>query len=373
MKARDIASQLQILLPQLTDKVTTDVSLASLTRSGTTLTAVALEKHNLKVGDAVNLTGAVTPLACAVTRSGVVGTLVTTANHDVSGNVFGQVKTVTISGAVEAEFNGTFTLLTVENRTTLTFTMADSGPTTATGSPVLETGASALQDYNTLYAVTRVVSATTFEIEQSDTTRPDPIGTIVARVKPRITVAVDPQRAQASYTEQKLEKLWLFVVLDDASASKSRDTRSDAISNDTSGTFYRQQVVQSFSIFVMVPTDESASGMAGRDEAEDLFRPLCRSLLASKFDSGLAIGSQGLVQFNTHGAFSYDVSIYVHQFAFEQTNDLSEGDTVGPDLDVALRDIVSSITPRLGSGGALSGGTGEDPFSTDTINLDDAP
>ena len=348
MKASEVVTQMILLLPQLTDKLTNDVSVNSLTRSGSVITAACDEPHLLKPGNAVSIVGAITPITISdLKRSGVVGTAVTAADHDVTSK--NAQPNVTLSGSATSEFNGTFPFLDAPDSRTIRFTMADSGPTI--GNPtnsILEDGESILRRYNTTYAVLETPTPTTFTFLQANTTIPNPVGTIVARTKPRVGQGVDPDRLVSLYTEKKVNELWAFVVLEDVAASKSRDIRSDAIDGLQRGSFYRQQVIQPFTIYLFVPVTRSISGMDGRDHAEDLFRDICRSVLFGQFSSGLAVGKQGPVQFVSHGTFRYDTAVYVHAFNFQQTVDLGFDDTVGPDVDVAFRCIDMKLTPDLG-------------------------
>lgn len=350
MKANDIVQQLALLLPVLTDKFTDNFSISSLVRSGTTVTATTTGAHGQAVGQQVNIIGAQAPIATtSLTRSGVIGTLVTATNHDFSEGFSTSVK---ISGAVEAEFNGAFTILTVPNRKTVTFTMADSGATTATGTPLLLNGASALQSYNGLHNITVVPSTTIFEFEIADTTLGTPAtGTISARTQPRISGAVDPTALLEAYTAQAdQDKLWAFVVLEDVAASKSRQIDSDAVDNIQRSNQYRQQTINPFSVYIFFPTSTQVAARDARDDAQDLFRPLCQSLLFSKLDSGLAVGAQNTIIFNTHGFFAYNKSVYVHMYSFETVADLTFEDTVRHDIDVAFRDIDLTIGVNVGTG-----------------------
>lgn len=364
MKALELVSQLALLLPQLTDRLTDDVPVLSLTRAGTVVTALCAAPHGLKVGSAVVITGAVVPITISsFTRSGTVGTIVTASDHDLTSAI---APTVQTSGAVEAEFNGTFTVLGIDNRRTIRVSMADAGPVTASGSPILRGGESQLRQYNSAYAVIEVPTATSFRFVNAVASLPNPVGTIIARAKPRIAAVVEPQRALAAYTEKGLNQHWLFAVLEDVVASKDREISSDAVSNLQRGNFFRQQLIQPFTLYLFIPSDAEIGGRIARDEAEDLFRPICRSVVNSKLDSGLRVGRQGTVQFVSHGTFAYNTAVYVHAYAFQQVVDLTFEDTVGPDLDVAFREIVLTQFPDL------EGGTGLANLVSN-IDLDDAP
>lgn len=361
MKSADIVAQLAMALPQLSDKFTTDFSVISLTRSGTTVTAQTSTAHGLAPGGQVNIVGARTPLTIGtLTRSGDVGTLVTDSRHDMTE---GYSTEAIITGATEAEFNSTFSLLSVPNRKTVTFSMVDSGPTVATGSPLLLNGSSALQQYNGLQNITAVPSADQFQYEITDTTLFSPAtGPITARTEPRIAASVSESRLLDAYTKQPQADLWAFVVLGDVFASKDRNIDSDAVDNIQRNNHYRQQIVQPFTIYVFFPTAQQIAAREARDDAEDLLRPICRALLFKPFDSGLYVGKQGPVQFVGHGLADYNRAYYVHSYDFQQVVDISFEDTVGYDVDVAFRDI--SVTMGVSTGSEVI---------TAEIDLDDEP
>ena len=360
MKASEIVTQLKVLLPQLTNLFTDEISIASLTRSGSIITAQCGEIHNLVAGDAVAIVGAVTQITISsLTRSGVVGTLVTATNHDLSESI---ATAVTLSGADEAEFRGTFVLISVLNRKTVSFVMVDSGPTTASGSPVLEGAESPLRDYNSTYPVLDTPTTTSFTFTESSTGLLDPLGTIVARVKPRISAGISIERCRDAYTEENPGSYWIFVVLGPVDASKNRKIGSDSLDNQNRGNEFRQQIIQPFSIFVFVPVTGEVAAREARDDQEDLFPLICRSVLFSQFESGLAVGKQGYAQFVSHEIFDYNTAVYIHAFTYQQTVDLIFGDTTGFALDVAFRNIDLTVTPLLG---------GADELTQSAIDLDE--
>ncbi len=351
MKAIDLVNQLQVKLPTFTDAFTTDIAIKLITRSGTVMTAVCNNPHNLKPGNIVSINGAITPITISsLTRSSIIGTLVTATPHDLTDKI---ATTIAISGSVEAEFNGTFTRLQIKDRNTITFTMADAGPTSATGSPVLEGGESIFQTYNKTFQVSATPSSVSFQFIQSDTSLPDPIGTIIARSSPRITAAITFDRAKEMYTQKPATDKWLYVVLDDAIASKDRNISSDAVSNPQRGQEYRQQVVQNFDLYAFFPVTSELAARESRDEAEDLFRPICQSILFALFDSGLFAGAQNPVSFVNHGVQDYDTAVYTHGYTFQAVADLTFDDTVGFDDDVAFRDIDLTIFPDVNTGDPL--------------------
>lgn len=361
MKASDIVNQLSAILPKFSDKFTSNFSVTGLSRVGTTVTAITAAAHGLSIGKAVNIIGAQTPISIgSLTRALTTGTMITDTDHDITAGVNTDVEIV---GATEAEFNGTFTIIAVKNRRTITFSMPDSGAVTATGAPLLLNGSSFLESYNGLFEVTAVPSTTSFEYEVTNATLfTPPTGTIIARTNPRISASISSDRVVDAYTKQSSGDLWAFVILDDVSASKSRNIDTDAVDNLQRGNEFRQQIVQPFSILIVIPTTQEITARDARDLSEDLFRPICQSILFSKIDSGLFVGAQNPIQFVDHGFVAYNTAFYAHTYNFQMTSDITFDDTIGYSEDVAFRDIALGMN--------IDFGTQEDPLTV-TINLDD--
>lgn len=349
MRSSDIILQLSARLPALVDDFTTSFSVSSLTRSGTTVTATTTTAHGLKVGRSVNVVGSKTPITInSIDRVGLVATLVTATDHDMTEGAFTEVE---ISGATESEFNGTFTLLRVLNRRTVTFQVADSGPTSSTGSPLLLNGSSPLQSYNGLKGVTATPSTTTFQYEITDSTLFTPAsGAITAKTSPRISGAATDERALESYTKQKTNEAWLYVVMNDAVANKSRTLEIDGTDNIPRTGHFKQFLSQTVSLFVFLPTSKQIAGRKATDRAQELFKPICQSILFAKFDSLLTSGKYNALMFNEHGLHGYNTAFYIHRYTFEMTLLMSIDDTIGADEDVAFRDISMSQEHDVGTG-----------------------
>ncbi len=362
MRASDFVEQLAIRLPSLADDFTTNNSVSSLTRVANTVTVVTTEDHNLAVGEAVNISGAFTPISISsIDRVGIVATLITDSDHDFTETI--GFLTVEIEGATESEFNGSFKRLRVLNRRTITFQVDDSGPTSSTGSPLLLNGSSFLQSYNGLKAVLTVPTTTSFTYNIEDSTLFTPAsGTIVARKKPRISAAVTYGRILQSYTKQQVKQLWLFIVMGDGIVQKNRRIEVDSTDNLQKMQFFNQRITQAVTLYLFSPTTDEIAARDARDRAEELLKPICQSILLSKFDTLLSCSLDNPLQFNEHGAHDYNTAFYVHRYTFEATLSMSFEDTVGPDEDVAFRDISMTIGLNVGT----------ETFDT-SIDLDDEP
>jgi hypothetical protein len=363
MKAEDVILRLQARLPLYTDKFTQNSSVSSMSRSGTTVTVQTATDHNLAVGGAAFIDGVRTPISIALmVRSGTTGALSTLTPHDITcKDGRPSQPTVIISGANEPEFNGEFEILEVVSEVIIRFSMEDSGPTSSSGTRILENGERFDKQYNGLYAVSAVNSTTEFEYEISDSTLEQPVfdGAEV-RANPRVSGAATPQRALDAYTAQGTDELWGFVVLEPAVANKSRQQRNDSQDNIQKSNRFRQQMIEPLTFYVFFPTSESIAARQQSDDARDIFRPVCQSILFDDFDSGLYVGAQNPLQFVSHSFFEYNTAFYIHGYSFEMTSDLSFEDTVGYADDCAFDHIDFSANPD---------NVGTETISTDDINL----
>lgn len=359
MRAQDIVNQLAVYLPALVDDFTVQFAVTSLTRSGTTVTAVTSAPHGLVVGRQVNITGAKTPIPCTLARSGIIGSATTTTDHDLTEQAGFEIE---LEGSIEAEFNGSFKLLSVRNRREFTFLMDDSGPIVATGAPLLMNGFNVFRDYNGLREIDTVPTATSFTYEITDATLFTPAGgTIVAKIDPRISASVDFERLMEEYTKQPSGEAWLFVVVGDAIASKNRGIDTDATDNIQAGNYFNQKLIQSIFLYVFLPTSEQIAGRAARDRCEELLSPICQSILGVKFPS-LVENDNNPLMLTGHGIQAYNKAFYAHQYGFEVTLQLGPTDIFVPTDDVAFRDINLTMGSDLGN----------ETFDT-LIDLDDNP
>jgi hypothetical protein len=336
--ASDVVTLLQKKLPEITDLFSENLLVSSLESSGKIVTVVC-EDHNLKAGNNFIMTGAESNVGIdTLLRDGIVGTLTTSTDHDWT-NGLGDIE---INYANEPEFNGVFKLINVDNRKTVRFLMNDSGATIATGSPEFIKAESAFREYNGLQKVISVIDSETFTYEISSSDLLPASGNLILKKGLRISAGGSIARLVEAYTKQPSDSAWLFVVLGGVSASKSRNIDSDAVDNqhrDQQGKGFRQQIVSNVSIYVFLPTSEKLSSREARDDCEILFPKICKSILFYDFDSGLSDPKGSGLTFVSHGFQAYNSAFYVHEYSFQQTTDLTFGDSVGYDLDVAFRDL----------------------------------
>lgn len=362
MKAEEVITQLYAELPKNTDLFSDTFSITSLTQVAGTATATTATAHGLTTGDAPTIVGATTEAPIVtLTRTTTTLFVETSIDHDLTFNpLIDDDQFVTIEGAAESEFNGTFQLTRVTNRRNFELLTTDSGATTATGSPI------ALDivkfGYNGLVSVT-VTGATTFTYSV-DSSLPSPAGgTPILHAAIRVTGVVSADRIIDIYTERPPTDLWAFVVLADVPASKDRNILNDAVTAQVGDTFRNQKLIQGFSVFVVSPADTELAARQARDLMEDITVFLYSSLLGVKFSSGFFADQKWLVTALGHSFQFYNTAFYIHEFAFEMLAQVLFEDSVGRPDDVAFRDIDLTITPS---------NVGVEPL-TATIDLDEVP
>lgn len=359
-KASSIISQLMLTLPTLTNLFTDEVSITSLVKIGTTVTATTATPHGYITGQYITIIGARAPLlVTSLTRVGNVasGIVNLSTPHDLTENNPDHDK-IYITGATPSGYNvDGVTMLSSVNRYQFQYTVDDSLTTPATGTILLWDGAQ--RGYNGLVLIT-VTSPTTFTYQVPGNFL-SPYGTIIARSGYRISGAINPGRAEEAYTKQGANKLWGYVVLGETKASKSRENFTDAVSEVTSSSAYLQLEIQRIFFYVFVPITNEIAGRKARDLMEDVRIYLYSSLLRFQPDSGLTSDAPYGIALIGHRQGAYNEAYYVHEFEFEIVNEIIIEDTLIPNIDVAFRDIdlTNTYSPH-------------EPVNLE-INLDDIP
>ncbi len=334
MKAYDIINQLFVSLPSQTSLFSDSVSITSLSKVGTTVTAVSTAPHGLTTGKYVYIGGASrkTPVSTLTSSNGV-ATAATSVAHDLTEK---WVTDVTLIGADQPQYNSSHALLSVPNRYTFTFTVNSGITTPATGTiSLLEP---LRRGFNGWYQIT-VINTTTFTYTSEDTYTANAYGTMYALTSPRISGALTLNKAVDCYSKFGQNKLWAFVVMGDAVASKDRHSYQDAIASHTTGSTFRQQILNNIDIYVFVPTKDSLSGRAERDTISDVAKYLYKCLLGRTYPTGFVDEPTAVLHFLRHGVQIWNHQFYVHKFSFEAMTDITKNDVVDPDYTRAFRDI----------------------------------
>ena len=359
MKLLDLVAQLKARLPLFTDLITDTIPVTSVTHAGTTALVITPQAHGLMPGDLVHVSGARTQISVAtITHAGGDGiaTVTTSEDHDLTFRAEADDRiSPLISGANEADFNGTFTLLGVTNRRVFTIQVATSAPAAATGTIILENGASVRRRIEGAYQVQTVPNASELTLLHDEATDLGTmLGTITLRAKPRVGASIEAERVFESFSRGDEDEAqdtrpiepWVYAVLDDAVVSRGKTGITDATDHQRIQLDWQQTMISPVSIFVALDSSNQTLARNATDQARDLLRPILRSLLGARLDSGLCVGSYGQLQFVGYRLVRYDRAVAWFEYRFEMEEMLTFGDTVGNADDVAFRDIDIQITPE---------------------------
>lgn len=361
MKAQDIVEKLSAEIPKYTDGFSTSVAITGMSVLGSTVTVSTATAHGLSDGQGVAILGVKAPVqidTASFARVGTTATFETLQDHDLTlsqRDIANGGKTITISGANEAEFNGTFQLIKVANRRKLLISVIDAGPTTISGAPIVEDANGDI--FNGLFPVTNI-APTTFDYDISVAYPVTPVYQgATAQTTIRILKVLDiEQYLQDVYTNAGVDNDLLVVQLGDVSQSKKRNEETDASSSTVGEDSFTPTLIHPFAVYIVMNVTNDLTGANARDKVEFEYIPaMFKSVCRARFDTGF-LNSGYRATFVGHGVFAYsdingkNKALYVHEVTFEQLSLLTKSDMVGPDADVAMRDVSLSITTDIGTG-----------------------
>jgi len=372
MKSSDVVQRLAQRMPLHTADFGESLGITSIVPTGTTALATTVSAHGLPNGRSVVITGADAPVQIdtgTFLRTTSQAVFETLQDHDLTlsaKDIANGGKTITISGATESEFNGSFQLMSVVNRRKLIIVVAGSGSTTISGSPIVENANGGI--FNGFFTIANVTT-TTFEYTLPVTYTLPAAGTPIAQIDIRIGASLDiDQYLRDVYTKQPINDYQLMVVLGDVSQSKDRNENTDASSSASAQRSFTPTLIQPFAVYIILNATSSMAAAELRDNVEETYIPaIFKSILREAFDSGFNYSSFRST-FTGHGVYAYadangkNKAVYVHEVAFEQLAQLVESDAVGPVDDVAMRDIDFTIRSDIGT-----------EVMTTTIDLDEEP
>lgn len=329
MKISDMVNQLLKVLPTQTDAFSEKQSV-TLSYSGGLVTATTPLAHNVTTGKKINISGANFPTSISsITRVGDIATATTATDHDLTE---GYHPTVNIEGADQTEYNGDKVLLEVKNRRTFTFTVTGSPATPATGALILNEDRLGYNGYH----VATVTSPTTLTYPISTAPNGDSSGEIKTGL--RISGGVAYDRVLASYTAQGANKAWLFVVPQPSRVSRSTSEKTDAINFISQGSNVHILELESFSLYVFLPSKDIA-GEAAYDTIQDLMPKIYASLVGYMPPSLLAQDRYSGVTPTENGFHDYNGAFYIHYIDFQLVRAIGADDVFVDDESVAFRDI----------------------------------
>lgn len=349
MKSYDVLQQLYATIPELTDKFSDSIGIASIQAvDSTEIHVITDSDHDLKTGSHVNISGIDynTPIV-SISRSGEAAIVITSEDNDLTE---GYQESVVISGASEPQFNGSFKLLSVQNRTTFIVSVEDSGAENSVGGGLKESTGYNVGLINGVKEIT-VLSENSFSYEIDSALTFYETNSGLATIGYRMATAIRGDDVLDMYTRQELSDYWLFVVVGAVSASKDRKNNSDAIYVFNAESGYKQETVHTLEIYVVANSSDSVAGRKIRDSMEDVATALIKSLCGKRISNGNSSGDYYSIVFDSHLTAYYDRAVYIHGFNFQSTGQIGDEDINHQTDSVAMRDaFVESdyVTSRIG-------------------------
>ena len=342
MKTSDIITELRAVVPFFTDLFSTQLSAAiTVIGAGTGFSVVTTTPHELAVGDTVTLIGGIAAWSISSLTFDIptnLVTAVTTSAHDLTTNKpkF-PIQTAVIVGADQSEYNGSFTNYTVIDKNTFTYTPVTAPTITPATGPIFLQDATNIIPLG-LFAVTVVTDTTTFEVSTAHLAQFDAVqGTPFADVDPRISGAISEERVRESYTAQKLNDYYAFVVMGDTVTSRGRAVLTDAVDTYTDEALKNIRQIETLSIYVYMPTVAQIAGRDARDTVDDVKVAFNKALYGFKAPNVFTEQQQILIIPTGDGSADYNTAFYVHRYDYERSVRLVEGDAVDPAFNVAWR------------------------------------
>ncbi len=355
MKLAPLIQQFWRFLPQFTDFFSDIKPINTLSATGGIATATSIS-HGLVTGQAVNIVGAVqVESVVTATYDAPTGVLSieTATNHGQSisfdfrtllPKTFSQNVTVVLEGFDQSDFNGTFALLSVPNRTNLTCQVVkDLGVTPTGAGKVLNY---AFNAFLGIQAITVVdVDTFTYAIEPTETLATT--GTISAHANMRIQASVNNDRAIDTYTAQKTNDYVLFLTYGGQTVSKERLILNDAVTTIRSGTRRRQRLLDSFNVMVVAPASDELAAVQVRDNMEDIELAIFKTCLYLTPTPRFNANEGFLFAFDTASDFVYTDSYLARIWTFQAQYDITNLDGFTNQVRVPFLNIDGSINTEL--------------------------
>lgn len=342
MRGIEIVNKLKEIIGKYTDDFSDISTITSLTRSGSTITAVTPSSHGLTTNDYITIRGAKEPITLtSITRVDDVVTVVSATDHKLSDpSLYGVSQLpiyIEIAGVTPSGYNGTFELLSVTDDTTFTFKI-DTTPTT----PASVAGYLLMEDqdgYNGYKQIT-VIDSTSFSYTTTNTNLSSPAqGTLELSNLTRIAYAATPDRILDFYTanSSNVLKNWMFVVLGSQEVYKDDTVANDLSTAQKKNQSFWYETQQNFSIYTIVPSKSSVLAGAEADQSRSYEYALLKSITNYQFSSYLTEQNHQPVVYVGNETDDYIKAYYVHRFDFLAKGFVQQEDTIDFNNGVPLQ------------------------------------
>lgn len=124
----------------------------------------------------------------------------------------------------------------------------------------------------------------------------------------------------------------MFIAPIEVRTSRSRTSRSDAIAEISDVADVRQMLIDGFDVFVVIPTGQSASGVAAIDAAQGpILSAVLKTFYGLKMPRPEFCGGESYVAtIQNHAVVAFDRANYIHRYRFQASAVLTNADAIQP-------------------------------------------
>ncbi len=324
-------------VPRHTNAFTDQLSISSISATSNVVTVVTSTPHKLTTGHYVTLTGAKRfRSVSAITRVGNLVTLTTVGQHNYTQG-YNRHQYVTVKGATQTAYNGTFLVKGILSGTRITYEIPTTDPmpvTPATGTITID---EERRSINGSYQVT-VINGTTFTFTSLNAASDTISGTPIVHVRHRITGYL---KDLETFLEKMREfdganpfysynKPWLLVIPEGTRTNKNKNSRIDTSDVIMSGETIRIGQIHGASIMTLYNTkEEHAFNVSVHDVAVADIAKVSRSVLGYKPPASEMGESISGFSINSHGPAVVGSNRYVHAMSIDYMSHIVFADTSG--------------------------------------------
>jgi len=318
---KNILLHLKRWLPQFINSFTDETPVSAEIVAGTPqILRVTQNNHGKQAGQSVLFAGALIDNGInSVSLDSGILTFTTNAPHDLTVDF----STVELRGFTDTSFNVCFELSGVPSNDT--FEILNDTLPILNGNEVLRENWS--MGLNETFVID---SATTNTYDILLTGKPEfdilslPQINVISNF--RMGIVDDIKRLEEIYTKNAPLNFWLYVIMEDVTASKDRNLFNDAIRADTAQTDQRILNLGRFSIVVIIPvTGQISAKDAVNICYDEIYTAMLKALSGETFAAEEA--TQYLANMISHGSVRYNRAYYGHGYDFEQPFEVDQTDT----------------------------------------------
>lgn len=309
------------------------IKITSLTKSGNTITATTAEDHGFIVN--ANFKISIWGAKEAIYNQEMITVASTPTSNSFTYTVEGETTSPATALPIiycQASYTPYVFFFEIENNPTT--------PATGTIYNLLELNGG----YNGFYRIASTPTNDTFTYTMNLSSLNSPAqGTITSNLV-NIDSAISAERARETYTKQT--GYWLYVIPNSEIASKNRSELTDATYILKNGNAYLQTVIFSFDLLLFVSSSNSLANGDSYDLADDMKRPIFRSLLGSFMDTTFYQNGDykttGISYLGSSPEFLTQNVYYAHRFSFELTFEIQPQDIIDENDLYAFRKVTET-------------------------------